>query len=569
MTLSIDRRRTRLALTALLTLALTACGAPAGETGTGTETDTSTGGTIDSGSTDIDLSGGETDVTTDDETDTEDETDPPPPCTGGTLHDNDFADEPTVWRACDGPHTILNSYTVGSGGSLTIEPGSEVRLGAGALIEVMDAGSSLVARGTAAQPIRFLGEASGPWRYLRVASPAFVDLEHVEIADGGGDPGTIAYGASVVASGDLTGRLTRPLRLSHVTIRDSVGHGLFTEDAAGLTADSTALVITGCGNDDARLEPVRISAPAAGTLPRAGSDYSGNGSGELLLDPSSSDGLPLPIVEDMTLPRHPLPWRVGMDDVEDVLQVGDSLRYRYQSGNKVAPATLTIEPGTTLRFARGAGLQISGVIEVPPDDPSFVAPTVRSPGGILRAIGTAAAPIVFTSAEEDGAAGDWAGLHFPEGVDPRADDNDSWRLDAGLGGGCVAQASGVRFACAPTQLDHVVIEFAGAPVLTDAAICIPAVTPPQVRSAITISAGPVSHAFLRDALVTDVNGHAIIRGWETSIDGAAFDVAWADAGNEYRRIEGCVQTEPTTDDDCAPDDQLVCTECPIDVCVKP
>src|SRR5512135_2541538 len=49
-------------------------------------------------------------------------------------------------------------------------------------------------------------------------------------------------------------------------------------------------------------------------------------------------------------------------------------------------ATLTVKPGTEVRFAKGAGLTVEGV---------------------LKASGKKAAPAVFTSDEKAAAAGDW------------------------------------------------------------------------------------------------------------------------------------------------------------------
>ena len=71
-------------------------------------------------------------------------------------------------------------------------------------------------------------------------------------------------------------------------------------------------------------------------------------------------------------------------------------------------STLTIEPGVTLRFKKGGEVIVETFAS---ENPA---------GGALVAVGTAAKPIVFTSAEATPAAGDWVGISFnsvPRSVD--------------------------------------------------------------------------------------------------------------------------------------------------------
>jgi hypothetical protein len=75
-------------------------------------------------------------------------------------------------------------------------------------------------------------------------------------------------------------------------------------------------------------------------------------------------------------------------------------------------ASLDIGAGAKLSFAKGAGIVVDG--------------------GALRARGTAAEPIVFTSAESKHAPGDWAGLSFVRATTPLAADASPTRVESVL-----------------------------------------------------------------------------------------------------------------------------------------
>jgi hypothetical protein len=66
----------------------------------------------------------------------------------------------------------------------------------------------------------------------------------------------------------------------------------------------------------------------------------------------------------------------------------------------IETACLIIEPGVVVRFQPGTGLTIG--------DPSVTVPTLAK----LSAVGTAAAPIVFTSDEPTPVPGSWNGIWF-------------------------------------------------------------------------------------------------------------------------------------------------------------
>jgi parallel beta-helix repeat protein len=66
--------------------------------------------------------------------------------------------------------------------------------------------------------------------------------------------------------------------------------------------------------------------------------------------------------------------------------------------------TLTIEPGVEVRFDPGTQLILGGL--------RFGGDGMRPCDGVLRAIGTAENPIVFTSNSSTPAPGDWKGIYF-------------------------------------------------------------------------------------------------------------------------------------------------------------
>lgn len=85
-----------------------------------------------------------------------------------------------------------------------------------------------------------------------------------------------------------------------------------------------------------------------------------------------------------------------------------------------AGATVTIAPGTQVRFAAGADDQRGGsttpITDPPfPNDPAIAPSQISSIsvfGGTLRAVGTATEPIVFTSSSATPAWGDWESIQY-------------------------------------------------------------------------------------------------------------------------------------------------------------
>jgi hypothetical protein len=144
---------------------------------------------------------------------------------------------------------------------------------------------------------------------------------------------------------------------------------------AGFTDDSTALAVRG-----ARGDAMRIELGAAAALPST-LVFSQNARDAVLVEQAWSGTL------STTFVKRSVPY-----DVDGALYV--------QPVEDGAPATLTVEPGVTVRFGSARGS--SGI---------FIGSSDTREGQIV-ARGTASEPIRFTSAKATPGPGDWMGLYF-------------------------------------------------------------------------------------------------------------------------------------------------------------
>jgi hypothetical protein len=303
----------------------------------------------------------------------------PAPTGSGTTHATRITADET-WTAAGSPHIVPADLTISA--KVTVEPCAEVRIAAAKQLAVAP-GGSVVAHGTASQPIHFTAQdPSAPFASLS-GSGGTLDLAYVSI-DGGGDPGnTIVDDAGMI---DLQGAdNSKPtqgkLLVDHVSLSGSKSNGVVLRDGAGFVAGSTALTVTHSAQ-----YPVSIWSRAVGTLP--GGAYTGNGTDEILLPATGGNEA---IKESATMHAVGVPYRVGNSTSRGTL---------YVAGDSAGLATLTIDAGVTLRFVK------NGVLYVEPS-------TGTNPAtGALVARGTASSPITFTSAAATPAAGDWYGVYF-------------------------------------------------------------------------------------------------------------------------------------------------------------
>jgi hypothetical protein len=153
---------------------------------------------------------------------------------------------------------------------------------------------------------------------------------------------------------------------------------------------------------------------------------------------------------------------------------------------------LTIEPGVVIRMTS------EGVVEVQ----NFSGDTPAT--AALIAVGTEDEPIVFTSAADSPAAGDWLGIWF----------------------GMIPDAS--------NKMEHVRVEYAGGLSSSGSGACN---TPGTNDAAIRIFGVPAGQ-FVKHSTIIDSAGHGIDRGWRDDFQPDFLPT------NTFTRIAGCKQSEP-------------------------
>lgn len=289
------------------------------------------------------------------------------PVTGeGTTHLELSGDE--TWTAAGSPHVVAADLTVAEGTTLTVEPCAEVRLEPGRRIGVQ---GTLNATGAADRTILFTAtDAASPWGSLVVTDPGRMTLAHTTV-DHGGAPDATAY-AMIDLRGDQLAPAAPVLEVDHLTVRGSSTFGVSLRENAGFAPGSTALTVTGSAT-----APLRVLPRLATNIPDG--DLTGNGEDVIAVEAEVGGNIDL---EDVTFHDRGVPYRVGGITLPDLV-VGPS------------PVTLTLEPGVELRFGPAGRL----IVDVSGDA-----------GGVLSAVGTADAPIVFTSASATPQPGDWVGI---------------------------------------------------------------------------------------------------------------------------------------------------------------
>lgn len=188
-----------------------------------------------------------------------------------------------------------------------------------------------------------------------------------------------------------------------------------------------------------------------------------------------------------------VPYRIG-DSSVDRFGIGEGGR------NARRVTTLTVEPGVVLRFAPGTRLAVEHYTG------DFAA------SGVLRAVGTAARPIVMTSAAASPRPGDWGGVWY---------------------GGIASSAN---------RLEHVSLEYTG----YDCGCVLSTCSDVADHDAAVIFSQPPSTDFIHRVRFTNGHGHGVFRGWSGS---ATPDFT---ADNTFENMGGCAQTLPSLPEGCGP-----------------
>jgi hypothetical protein len=308
---------------------------------------------------------------------------------------------------------------------------------------------TLIAEGTPTHPIRFAGQDGATWADLYVEAPGTARLKYVTFEGGGSSTGDGTSGTTIYVSGDGSLPADPTILLDHVTIKDSAGGGLWMRSGATFLPGSTDLVVTKTGSDPSPdpVYPVEIDEHAIDRLPTG--SYTGNKVDEIRLvkfgTGFAGDGL----VVDATLHDRGVPYHVAGN---------------FNIGGGTTRATLTIEPGVTMKFEPKAALRVQTFSGDTPANAAIVA------------VGTAAKPIVFTSAAAAPKAGDWQGLYFGGALEPT------------------------------NRLDYVHIEYAGYDCLCVFTSCSDI---NSYSAAVILSNRPPNGAFITNSTFKAIAGHGV------------------------------------------------------------
>lgn len=342
----------------------------------------------------------------------------------GTMHAGSIVQAET-WTAAGSPHRVTADLTVLA--TVTLEPCALVLLGSGVRVTIGSSTEvgSIIGRGTRSgttdlRPVTFDAiDRAARWAQISVEPKGTLELEHAAIQYGG-QPITGESGAIVVrgvANGTTAGPITRSTKLVDVRIERSGSYGLNLEAWGALDATSSNIVVLDSGGAQAPYA-VRAEPGVVGTLPPV-----------LLMEGNMKDEIEIRTIKtfmrDDTFHSHTGPYHV----------IGPIYVNADADG---APVKLTIDAGVTLAFEEQVG---SGI---------YVGSSMTRQG-ILEAIGTPAAPIVFTSAKVAKAAGDWRHLFF------RASPASGNRISNARIEYAGADSTSTSFGCGPADNDGAVL----------------------------------------------------------------------------------------------------------------
>ncbi|MFC1885074.1 right-handed parallel beta-helix repeat-containing protein, partial [Thermodesulfobacteriota bacterium] len=316
-----------------------------------------------------------------------------------------FADTPvntnittdTTWDLAGSPYIIQGDIYVAGVGTptLTIEPGVEVRFDPGTRLVIgTNSGNygALIAQGTAQSQIRFTtndaNPAPGQWRCIYFANRSDDTtsiMEHCIVEYGGltENANIYCYSASpTIRNCTISNSSGHGINLAYSSSPTIEGNTITDNDQDGINGSDNALPVisnnvinnnTGCA--------VNIYPNAAGNS--SGNSGTGNGKNGICLRQGT-------VAVDSTWANQPLPYIIE----GNVTVAGDDI------------ATLTIMPGTELRFEAGTNLLIG---------------TNTGNYGALIAQGTALSQIKFTTNDPSPAPGQWRNIYFHN----RSDDTTS------------------------------------------------------------------------------------------------------------------------------------------------
>ncbi len=289
-------------------------------------------------------------------------------------------------------HVLPFDLQVSAGATLTIEACAIVSLAPRVTLSIRGESTEgqearLVVKGDVDQIVTVRQHVEGsPWGAIRgFGAHSLLTFSYADISGGGAD-GVVP--ATIWAAGDNDSQNPDPvLRVNHVTITKSGGHGVLLDAAGSFMEGSRDLTVTASGSATFP-QPVAMFIRPLESLPFG--NYLGNRTDEILVHQS------LDVTESQTFPNRGVPIRFfgGRVLVTDPTDPFDEI-------------TLTVEPGLELRF-----------------DGALILGGGRGAGNAaLIALGTDVAPIIFTSSAEadERQPGDWPGIWLRTAVGSQLD----------------------------------------------------------------------------------------------------------------------------------------------------
>jgi hypothetical protein len=384
-----------------------------------------------------------------------------------------------TWAGDGVTHFVPNSISINSPATVTVEPCALVALAQSASITVSAGGTLLAAGTSAAQFVSFQrADSTKAWGILRgtstTSASGFIELHWTFVQGGGAFGGQYGNPAIAMAGLGYSALPTPMLKVDNVVIDTPQGVGIYFDGNAAFTSDSQSLTV-----QNAPGYVFETTMMSVGSIP-SGTYTSGNALPFAFVDVGPNAN----VFADMTISNR-LPVHINYGG----MNVGPP-------GGSGAPVTLTLGPGVQL-FFNGTRVVFGGNGNPP-----------NNSVGVLHALGTAAQPILFTSAKPSPAPGDWVGL---------------W-LDTATG----------------SQLDYVIIEYAGAVSGIVSANCKPAAT--SDNAALIVGDFSTQYvppaALITNSVIRHNAGFGIDAIWQA----ATFNAPDLTATNTFQNNAGCAQT---------------------------
>ncbi len=392
------------------------------------------------------------------------------PTGAGTMHTGEITTAQT-WTAADSPHVLPGDLNIVA--KLTIEKCAIVQIAGGATVTV-GLNGELDVMGATTEPV--LIERLDPntaWSTIRVIG-GNMTLAHAILTGGGHPIGTTnpRFSAAIFVQANSSAPAASQLVVDDVDLAGSESDGVYLASGPGFDPSGGNLRIHGSAGF-----PIHALASLVATIPVGA--YIGNGTDaiEVGYDAITTDQR----WTDLGVPYH----------------IGDPNGSRVDVAKIGGLATLTIDPGVTLAFEAGGVLSVDPTQGTTPAD------------GALIAMGTAAKPIIFTSASPTPAAGDWHGVWFGEVAAPT------------------------------TVVDHVEVHYAGGLSSSGSNSCAYASGPTTNDAAIRVlGPGLPGSDFITNTLISDSAGHGIDRGWRSDTKTDMLPT------NTFTNLAGCKETYP-------------------------